>query len=142
MSWSSYVENLTKAGLKSAAVIGQNGQIWAKSDNFPNITAQEIESFKKGFSEDPRTAPSPLTAQGATLGGTKYACLTADQECINLKQKLSEQEKASQDANPLGVFVMRTPKTLLVGIHDKHMQGGAAKTAVGKIRDYLISVNF
>ena len=138
MSWQPYVENLTTAGLKAAALVGLPNAVWAKSAEFPNATPQELSALAGGFASDPRTGSS-LSATGATIGGVKFAVVMADADCIQLKEK---NVNNAEHFDARGVFVYKCNKCMVIGLHDKTLQAGAAKNAVGKVKDYLTSQQY
>ena len=52
--------------LSSAAIVGQDGGVWAQSVGFPAITPSEVEALLAGLED-----PSKLAMTGIVLGGEK-----------------------------------------------------------------------
>lgn len=52
--------------LTSAAIVGQDGGVWAQSANFPAITPAEVAALNAGFSD-----PGSIAATGIVVGGQK-----------------------------------------------------------------------
>ena len=83
MSWQAYVDDhllveLPHGGhLESAAIIGQDGGVWAQSSNFPEIATEEVESILGGISNQAQLAQS-----GLFLGGTKYLVVAGDEGSV------------------------------------------------------------
>lgn len=57
MSWQQYVDDhllIELPGnrkLKSAAIVGMDGSIWAQSDDFPEVTEEQIDTIVKGLED-------------------------------------------------------------------------------------------
>merc|ERR1712168_9979 len=120
MSWQSYVDTqLMSKDLKSAAIAGLDGNIWAKSEGF-NITVDEIKTVLKNFDE-----PSTLASTGINVCGTKYLYLSGNDEVLRGKQGKG------------GIHIMKTNQTLLIGIYNEPMQGPQAATITEGLGTYL-----
>ncbi|WP_349016672.1 profilin, partial [Brucella melitensis] len=60
MSWQTYVDNhllceIEGDHLSSAAILGQDGGVWAQSSHFPQFKPEEITAIMNDFAE-----PGPL----------------------------------------------------------------------------------
>jgi profilin len=79
MSWQAYVDDHLMCEipgghtLTAAAIIGQDGQVWAQSGSFPEATLTEIANIVGGFEEN-----STLPQHGLFLGGVKYMVIQGD----------------------------------------------------------------
>jgi profilin len=79
MSWQAYVDDHLMCHisgghtLTAAAIIGQDGQVWAQSGSFPEATLTEIANIVGGFEEN-----STLPQHGLFLGGVKYMVIQGD----------------------------------------------------------------
>ncbi|BDA49981.1 Profilin [Coccomyxa sp. Obi] len=106
--------------LKSAAIVGLDGGVWAQSPEFPALGDDEVEKLVKGFSD-----PSELTSGGVYLGGVKYLSISPDPAVIRGKK--------GQD----GVTVKKTVSALVIGIYGEGAQPGDGNTVVENLADYL-----
>ena len=68
MSWQEYVDSgLVGTGkISTAALIGDDASIWARSGDFPAVEHAQLAAILKGFSD-----PSGLRAEGIRLAGDK-----------------------------------------------------------------------
>jgi profilin len=79
MSWQSYVDDHLMCHvsggntLTAAAIVGQDGLVWAQSESFPQATQTEIANIVAGFEDN-----STLPQHGLFLGGTKYMVIQGD----------------------------------------------------------------
>jgi hypothetical protein len=79
MSWQSYVDDHLMCHvsggntLTAAAIVGQDGLVWAQSAGFPQATQTEIANIVEGFEDN-----STLPQHGLFLGGTKYMVIQGD----------------------------------------------------------------
>jgi len=74
MSWQEYVDSgLVGSGkISMAALIGQDQSVWAKSSDFPTVTAPQLAALFKAFSD-----PSGLRAEGIRIASDKVNVLTS-----------------------------------------------------------------
>ncbi|CAD6565686.1 MAG: profilin, required for normal timing of actin polymerization in response to thermal stress [Cyphobasidiales sp. Tagirdzhanova-0007] len=113
-------------GLSRAAIIGQQGGVWATSSNLQIEPEQEqmiIEAFKN---ED----PSALQAGGIKLGQNKYMFLRVNGDSFYGKQ------------GPTGVCVTKSKQAILIGEYVDGMLPVDANNIVEKLAGYLVSVGF
>uniref|UniRef100_A0A2C9UAN5 Profilin n=1 Tax=Manihot esculenta TaxID=3983 RepID=A0A2C9UAN5_MANES len=78
MSWQQYVDehlmcDIEGSHLTAAAIIGQDGSVWAQSSTFPQFTPEEITGIMNDFAE-----PGTLAPTGLFLGGTKYMVIQGE----------------------------------------------------------------
>ncbi|GKV11815.1 hypothetical protein SLEP1_g23034 [Rubroshorea leprosula] len=78
MSWQTYVDDhlmceIDGNHLTSAAIIGQDGSVWAQSSNFPQFKPEEISAIMNDFNE-----PGSLAPTGLHIGGTKYMVIQGE----------------------------------------------------------------
>ncbi|XP_017983788.1 PREDICTED: profilin-1 isoform X1 [Theobroma cacao] len=78
MSWQTYVDDhlmceIEGNHLSAAAIIGQEGSVWAQSSNFPQFKPEEINGIMNDFAE-----PGSLAPTGLYLGGTKYMVIQGE----------------------------------------------------------------
>eukprot|EP00178_Gracilaria_changii_P021900 TRINITY_DN64880_c0_g1_i1.p1 TRINITY_DN64880_c0_g1~~TRINITY_DN64880_c0_g1_i1.p1 ORF type:complete len:143 (+),score=30.13 TRINITY_DN64880_c0_g1_i1:43-429(+) len=128
MSWQGYIDNFDKAGMAASAVIGLPNAVWAKSKDF-NMSADEINKLVSGFA-----TPSPLSGTGVHAGGTKYICTKANDEEVHGQLKQNDEVK--------GIYAHKTAKCVVVGIHNKNLQGGQANNIVATTANHLKNAGF
>ena len=129
MSWDSYisdhlmVELPNTGGLKldHAAIIGKDGLVWAKDDDFPDVTDEQIQNIVKGFDDS-----DSLAQAGLKLGDKKFLVVQGDPgQVIRGKQGDS------------GVCVKQTLTAMVIGIYGKGVQPGDCNVLVEGLGDYL-----
>jgi len=119
MSWQSYVDDqLIKAGLSKAAIIGLDGSTWA-SKNI-TIPAAEAKQLVANFN-----APGTAQSNGITVGGVKHLTVKADDKSIYGKKGTG------------GIVTVKTAQCVIVGFYDDKIQPGVATNIVEKLADYL-----
>ncbi|XP_077987950.1 profilin-1B-like [Glandiceps talaboti] len=124
MSWQSYVDSSlvgTNHIIRAAIHSLDNFAVWGTSANF-NCTTQEVENLVKAFKGD----PSALQAGGVKLGGAKFTYLRSDPESIYAKRGGEE-----------GACIIKTAKTVIIGIYATATPAGTANKVVGSLGDYL-----
>lgn len=69
MSWQEYIDSslIGSGTIAQAAIIGHNGDVWAKSDNF-SLTPEECLNLIKSYDD-----PSDLRLHGLYLAGEKVS---------------------------------------------------------------------
>ncbi len=78
MSWDSYIEHLMVdlphgGKLSSAAIVGQDGGVWAQSEGFPAITPDQIAAIMAGFASYEKAGHAgELGSTGIKLGEEKF----------------------------------------------------------------------
>jgi len=126
MSWQVYVDsNLVGSGkVTKAAIIGQQGGVWATSPGF-TITPQEQTEIIHSFKDIPGTQ-----SKGIRAAGNKYFFLQSTDRSIYGK-------KAAD-----GIIVVKTKQAILVAVYEQPIQAAEATPIVEGVADYLISVNY
>ncbi|KAL1834613.1 hypothetical protein DCAR_0104823 [Daucus carota subsp. sativus] len=128
MSWQSYVDDhlmcLTEEGnqLSAAAILGQDGSVWAQSDTFPQFKPEEITAIMNDFNE-----PGSLAPTGLYLGGTKYMVIQGEPNAVIRGKKGSG-----------GITIKKSNQALLIGIYEEPMTPGQCNIVVERLGDYLI----
>uniref|UniRef100_A0A162B9Z3 Profilin n=1 Tax=Daucus carota subsp. sativus TaxID=79200 RepID=A0A162B9Z3_DAUCS len=105
MSWQSYVDDhlmcLTEEGnqLSAAAILGQDGSVWAQSDTFPQFKPEEITAIMNDFNE-----PGSLAPTGLYLGGTKYMVIQGEPNAVIRGKKLLDLLLNKFEPLKIGIF--------------------------------------
>ncbi|XP_015059142.1 profilin-like [Solanum pennellii] len=108
--------------LTSAAIIGQDGSVWAQSANFPQFKPEEITAIMNDFAE-----PGTLAPTGLHLGGTK---------CMVIQGEAGAVIRGKKGAG--GITVKKTNQALIIGIYDELMTPGQCNMIVERLGDYII----
>ena len=126
MAWVDFVNNnlVGSGNVSKAAIIGFDGAIWGKSDNF-NITLEEAGAVARGFANQ-----DALLGTGLRFEGEKYFVLRADDERIIGK-------KASN-----GFFVYKTGQAYIISIYENGVQPEACSKTTGALADYFKSISY
>eukprot|EP00475_Leptophrys_vorax_P030435 TRINITY_DN455_c0_g1_i1.p1 TRINITY_DN455_c0_g1~~TRINITY_DN455_c0_g1_i1.p1 ORF type:complete len:154 (+),score=10.39 TRINITY_DN455_c0_g1_i1:166-627(+) len=96
MSWQSYVDDhlmcaLPHGGaLKTAAIVGQDGAVWAQSAAFPAITPAQVAAIVEGFDE-----AGKLAEKGLWIGDEKFMVVQGDPGVVIRGRNKEEKEKVS-----------------------------------------------
>ncbi|KAM7257773.1 hypothetical protein ACFE04_013514 [Oxalis oulophora] len=127
MSWQTYVDEHLMCDvegnvLTAAAIIGQDGSVWAQSPGFPEVKAEEIAGIMNDFNE-----PGSLAPTGLFLGGTKYMVIQGEPGAVIRGKK-----------GPGGATIKKTNMALIIGIYDEPMAPGQCNIVVERLGDYLI----
>nr|CCP19647.1 profilin allergen [Parietaria judaica] len=127
MSWQTYVDDhlmceIEGNHLTAAAILGQDGSVWAQSASFPQFKPEEIAAIVKDFEE-----PGTLAPTGLFLGGAKYMVIQGEAGVVIRGKKGSG-----------GVTVKKTGQALVIGIYDEPMAPGQCNMIVERLGDYLI----
>lgn len=131
MSWASWIPALTVHDpVNYGAILGIDGSVWAKTDNFTPSEA-EMQALVAGLSKGNAGAFPSFTFQGI-----KFITLRFDGDEIDAKS----QENC--------ISVVKTSKCILVGAYFNSGRGaveaGSQKVsvAVGKVRSALVSAGY
>lgn len=79
MSWQTYIDEhlmcqLPGGGqLQHAAIVGQDGGVWAQSGSFPEISGDEVAALVQGLTDS-----SQLAQSGVRIGGEKYMMVAGE----------------------------------------------------------------
>ncbi|KAK6927322.1 Profilin, partial [Dillenia turbinata] len=127
MSWQVYVDDhlmcdIEGNQLTAAAILGQDGSVWAASANFPQFKPEEISGIMNDFAE-----PGTLAPTGLYLGGTKYMVIRGEPGQVIRGKKGSG-----------GVTINKTGQALVIGIYDEPLTAGQCNMIVERLGDYLI----
>ncbi|NP_001284474.1 profilin [Cucumis melo] len=127
MSWQVYVDEhlmceIEGNHLTSAAIIGQDGSVWAQSQNFPQLKPEEVAGIVGDFAD-----PGTLAPTGLYIGGTKYMVIQGEPGAVIRGKK-----------GPGGATVKKTGMALVIGIYDEPMTPGQCNMIVERLGDYLI----
>ncbi|GKV36601.1 hypothetical protein SLE2022_309890 [Rubroshorea leprosula] len=128
MSWQTYVDEHLMCDIEglghhltAAAIIGQDGNVWAQSSAFPQLKPEEIKAIMKDFDE-----PGSLAPIGLHLGGTKYMVIQGESGAVIRGKKGTG-----------GVTVKKTAQALVFGIYEDPVTPGQCNMVVEKLGDYL-----
>ncbi|KAI0522526.1 hypothetical protein M5K25_004724 [Dendrobium thyrsiflorum] len=127
MSWQTYVDehlmcDIDGHHLSAAAIVGHDGNVWAKSDSFPQFKPQEITAIMNDFNE-----PGSLAPTGLFLGPNKYMVIQGEAGSVIRGKKGSG-----------GVTVKKTNQAIIFGIYEEPMTPGQCNMVVERLGDYLI----
>lgn len=128
MSWQTYVDDhlMCEIGrgnrLTAAAIIGQDGSVWAQSDSFPAIKPEEVTAIVNDFAD-----PGSLAPTGLYIGGTKYMVIQGEPGAVIRGKKGSA-----------GVTIKKTTCALIFGLYDEPVTPGECNMIVERLGDYLI----
>ncbi|KAF6164229.1 hypothetical protein GIB67_010199 [Kingdonia uniflora] len=126
MSWQVYVDDhlmcdIEGNHLSAAAILGQDGSVWAQSATFPQFKQEEIDGIVKDFDE-----PGFLAPTGLFLGGTKYMVIQGEPGAVIRGKKGSG-----------GVTIKKTNLALVIGVYDEPLTPGQCNIIVERLGDYL-----
>ncbi|KAL3716856.1 hypothetical protein ACJRO7_008435 [Eucalyptus globulus] len=107
---------------QAAAIIGQDGNVWAQTTNFPKLTIEERIAIMREFDE-----PGMLTTIGLYLGGTKYVVIEVKPGDVIRAHKW-----------PQGVTIKKTGAALVIGIYSNHATSNMCNVIVERVGDDLI----
>ncbi|WJZ84789.1 hypothetical protein VitviT2T_004374 [Vitis vinifera] len=104
MSWQTYVDDhlmceIEGNHLTAAAILGQDGSVWAQSATFPQFKPEEITAIMTDFAE-----PGTLAPTGLYLGGTKYMVIQGEPGAVIRGKKGSG-----------GACIKKTIQALIIG---------------------------
>lgn len=127
MSWDSYISDHLMVTLpngktlSNAAIIGQDGGIWAKDGGFPDISPDEVVNIVKGFDDG-----QVLIDNGLMIGGEKYLIVRGEPGSVIRGRKGDD-----------GVCIKKTTTAIVVGIYGQGVQPGDCNMIVEGLGDYL-----
>jgi profilin len=127
MSWQQYVDehlmvDLPHGGrLTSAAIVGQDGGVWASSPDFPDVTPEEVDAVVAGLADQ-----TSIATTGLVLAGFKYLVIPGDPGAVLRGKKGAD-----------GVTVKKTETALVVGFYGAGAQPGDATGCIEALGDYL-----
>jgi len=121
MSWQDLVNNnlIGSGNVSKAAIIGLDGQIWGKSDNF-NISQAEANAAANGFQQQ-----DALLGTGLKFENEKFFVLRADDERI-IGKKASNgfiiYKTGQGNRSTFSIFLSRV-KAITFSCHNLHLRG-------------------
>ncbi|XP_031489214.1 profilin-like [Nymphaea colorata] len=126
MSWDTYVEehlmcDIDGHCLTAAAILGQDGSVWAQSANFPQFKTEQVTAIMRDFEE-----PGSLAPTGLFLGSAKYMVIQGEPGAVIRGKKGSG-----------GITIKKTNQALIVGIYEEPMTPGQCNMVVERLGDYL-----
>ena len=110
--------------LTSAAIVGQDGGVWASSPGFPDVTPEEVDALVAGLADG---GEAGLAANGLRLAGVKYLMIPGDPGSVIRGKK-----------GPDGVTIKKTATALVVGFYGAGAQPGDANVVIENLGDYLL----
>ena len=129
MSWQTYIDDHLLCGLpnggqlSSAAIVGLDGGVWAQSESFPAVSADEVEKISKGFDDQ-----ASLAQNGLRIGGVKYLVVAGEEGAVIRGRKSPSG----------GVTIKKTTSAMVIGIYVEGVQAGDVNMVVENLGDYLI----
>eukprot|EP00879_Flechtneria_rotunda_P005080 GHRR01005358.1.p1 GENE.GHRR01005358.1~~GHRR01005358.1.p1 ORF type:complete len:137 (+),score=25.01 GHRR01005358.1:89-499(+) len=131
MSWDSYIDHLMVdlphgGKLSSAAIVGQDGGVWAQSAEFPAITPDQVTALMNGFASLERDGHAgELGGTGIRLGEEKFQVAPGDETVIRGKSKGG------------GCCIKRTNTALVIGVYQVPVTPGDCNIIVENLGEYL-----
>jgi profilin len=107
--------------LSHAAIIGQDGGVWAKDGSFPDVTPDQVANIVKAFDDG-----DVLAQSGILLGEHKFLQIQGDPG--NVIRGRSGEE---------GVCIKKTVTAFVVGVYGPGVQAGDCNVLVENLGDYL-----
>ncbi|KAK8958095.1 hypothetical protein KSP40_PGU010591 [Platanthera guangdongensis] len=131
MSWQSYIDDhlmceIDGQTLTAAAIVGNEGGVWAQSESFPQFKPEEINAIINDFAE-----PGSLAPTGLYLGNAKYMVIQGEPGLSFAGRRGSG-----------GITVKKTNLALIIGIYDEPMTPGQCNIIVERLGDYLLEQGF
>ncbi|GMR32769.1 hypothetical protein PMAYCL1PPCAC_02964, partial [Pristionchus mayeri] len=126
MAWVDFVNNnlVGSGNVSKAAIIGFDGSVWGKSDNF-KIGGEEAAAVARGFANK-----DGLLGSGLKFEGEKYFVLQADDDRVIGKKGGS------------GFFVYKTLQCFIISIYEGGVQPEKCSTTTGALADYFKSIQY
>ena len=107
--------------VKSAAIVGLDGSVWAKSSKF-DLSAAEAKTFATNYSN-----VGHFQANGVVLAKTKFVFLSGSDRVLRGKK------------NKEGVHCFKTNTAIVIGIYQEPATPQEVANVVEKLGDYLVS---
>ncbi|GJP72357.1 hypothetical protein CLOP_g3099 [Closterium sp. NIES-67] len=131
MSWQSYIDDhlmcaLPHGGqLKAAAIVGNDGSIWARSADFPALTPAQAIAIWEGFEDN----AAALAGSGLFLGPMKFMVVQGDPGVV-IRGRIK---------NPLvgGCCIKKTVGAMVMGIFEEPVAPADCNMVVENMGDYL-----
>lgn len=117
--------------LSSAAIVGQDGGVWAQSEGFPAITPDQIAAIMAGFASYEKSGHAgELGSTGIKLGEEKFQVVPGDDTVLRGKSKGG------------GCTVRRSTTALVIGIWAEPVTPGDCNVIVENLGDYLVGLGY
>lgn len=136
-AWDGYVDHLmvdlpNGGKLESAAIVGQDGGVWAQSPTFPAITTDQVAALLQGFAniEKEGHVGADMGGKGIFLGDMKFQVVPGDETAIRGK---------TSDG---GCCIKKTNTALVIGIYKSPVQAGDCNVIVENLGDYLVGQQY
>ena len=126
MSWQDLVNNnlIGTGNVSKAAIVGFDGSVWGKSDNF-NLDQAEATQAAKAF-----VNPDAVLASGLRFEGQKFFVLRADDERVIGKKQGD------------GFFLYKTAQAVIICLYEGGVQPEMCSKATGALADYFKSIGY
>lgn len=127
MSWDSYISDHLMVSLPNgktlthAAIIGQDGGVWAKDAAFPDITPEQISDIVAGFD-----GGENIVTNGLKIGEQKFLVVQGEAGAVIRGRKGDD-----------GVCIKKTATAVVVGIYGQGVVAGDCNVIVEGLGDYL-----
>lgn len=118
--------------LFAAAIVGQDGAVWAQSASFPAITADQVTGLMDEF-ETPGTLASKT---GLWIGDLKFMVVQGDPGVVVRGRARKDEEKGIEGKN---TCIKKTTSALVIGISQDPTPAGDCNVVVENLGDYLTS---
>uniref|UniRef100_A0A3Q7J0Q5 Profilin n=1 Tax=Solanum lycopersicum TaxID=4081 RepID=A0A3Q7J0Q5_SOLLC len=109
--------------LTSAAIIGQDGSVWAQSANFPQFKPEEITAIMNDFT---------------SWGNKVYGDSRGGRSCYTRQEGTRPWFPTIALQGAGGITVKKTNQALIIGIYDELMTPGQCNMIVERLGDYII----
>ena len=125
MSWDAYITSnlmapLDEKGttLESAAIVGQDGGVWAQSEAFPAITMEEVVGLLSAMTD--------MSVPSVHVAGLTYLKLQADDKMVRCRR------------DKLGFEARKTVTAIVVGFYQEpQVTAQTCSKVVQALGDYL-----
>jgi profilin len=119
-AWQAYIDNLLASkNLVQAAIVGQDGTVWASSSGF-NVTPDEIKHIVGGFQRK-----EGVQSAGVRICGQKYFYLQSDDHQMQCKSGNN------------GCSLAKAKTCVVIGVYGEGQQPGGARNVVESMANYL-----
>lgn len=126
MSWQDYVDKqlLGSGCVREAAICGLDGNIWARSSNFP-VTKEEVTALLNGMKDS-----SQFYTNGVHVAGTRYIYLSGSDILVRARK--------GQD----GLHCTKTSQAVIIAVYGEPVKAEQAASVVESLGDYLTKCGY
>ncbi|RVW79257.1 Profilin-1 [Vitis vinifera] len=110
--------------LTAAAILGQDGSVWAQSATFPQFKPEEITAIMTDFAEPGTLAPTGLYLVAQSL--------------VSFFPCVPDEWSDTYFQGSGGACIKKTIQALIIGIYDEPLTPGQCNMIVERLGDYLI----